>query len=144
MTRSRTLYQQELRALQAYESLIRRMTARARDEEGSVRPLGPGFAAAAGELDQATKRITQAHRALLAALQQEPGAGGTELSREEREDLDARRQALLTEGDALMGLLRARRRHMGEELEKVRGRGRPGGRNPYREGNRPSIIDVSG
>lgn len=144
MTRTRKLYQQERNALKTYETLIRRMTSRAREEEGSVRPLGPGFAAAMAELEEATQRIAQTHVALVAALEDGERSGGADVSAEEREDLDARRQALLTEGNALMALLRERRRHMGEELGKLRGRSRPAGRNPYREGNRPSIIDVSG
>jgi hypothetical protein len=149
MKRLADLVAQEHRALDAYEGVITAMVQSAEQQGEGVRPLDASFDAALAELADATNRVVAVHSTLRRALadhREGSNASGTDAHGPppalDLDSLDRRRAALLEEGRRLRDLLGARRDRMHEEAQKVRVPARP--RSVYGDGNRPSMIDVSG
>ncbi len=156
MKRLADLAAREHRALDAYEGVITAMVQSAEQQADGVRPLNAPFDAALAELADVTKRVVAVHSSLhraladhrraLADYREGSNASGNDAhglpQSLDLDSLDRRRAALLEEGSRLRDLLGARRDRMHEEAQKVRVPARP--RSVYGDGNRPSMIDVSG
>jgi chromosome segregation ATPase len=146
MSRLQELLGQERRALDRYDRVVSTMLEAAEREAGGVRSLGQSFEAALSQLDEATRRVATCHMTLVRALRDARGGSGMlpEDAPSERElaELDRRREALAEKAGGLRDVLAERRDRMSEELSKVRRPRKP--RSIYRDGNQPSMIDVSG
>ena len=140
------LLHQEQRALDEYERILTAMLDTAGHDADDLRPLGQSFEEATARIDEATRRVSTCHMTLVRALEDaRSGAGAVSAQMPSDADLaavDERRRRLADTAAALRDSLSQRRDRMSEELRNVRRPRKP--RSIYRDGNTPSMIDVSG